>query len=224
MIPWEFLDSAKIPDSDGELRLARRGEEFSIRIGNIELMNSRAHGSEEVLAELSCRRIADRECPVVLIGGLGMGFTCAAALRILPAEARVIVAELIPELVNWNRCLFGHLAGQPLGDPRIQVRIGDVAALLRKSEQQFDAIVLDVDNGPEGLTRPENDWLYGSAGLGTALQALRPEGVLAVWSVAPDQPFSRRLLEAGFQVEEVRTSARGKGKGGRHCLWLATKE
>lgn len=223
MIPWEFLDSAKIPDHDGELRLARRGEEFSIRVNSVELMNSRAHGSEEALAELSCARLGDREQPQLLIGGLGMGFTCAAALRRLPAAATVLVAELVPGLVDWNRRLLGQLAGHPLRDPRVRVQIGDVAELLRNSPRQFDAILLDVDNGPNGLTRPENDWLYGPGGLRAARQALRSGGILAVWSVAPDSLFSKRLQQAGFKVDEVRARARGKGKGARHCLWLAEK-
>ena len=223
MIPWEFLASAKLPNHGGELRLSRRGDEFSIRVDNAELMNSRAHGSEEALAKLSCLRIADRINPRLLIGGLGMGFTCAAALQQLPAKATLIVAELVPELVDWNRRLLGHLAGQPLQDPRVQVRIGDVAKLLKKSRPQFDAILLDVDNGPNGLTQPENDWLYGPAGLRTARQALRPGGILAVWSVAPDLLFSKRLRQAGFEVEEIRARARGKGKGAKHCLWLGTR-
>jgi len=223
MIPWECLDSVKIPESDGELRLARRGDEFSIRVNNVELMNSRAHGSEEALAKLSCSRIADRARPRVLIGGLGMGFTAAAALRRLPTSATLIIAELVPDLVDWNRRLLGHLAGHPLRDPRVLVRVGDVTALLQKSTQLFDAILLDVDNGPNGLTRPENDQLYGPAGLRTARQALRPGGILAVWSVAPDPQFSKRLQQAGFRVEEIRARARGKGKGAKHCLWLAEK-
>ena len=223
MIPWEYLDCAKIPGTQAELRLSRRGEEFSIRVNHTELMNSRAHGSEEALAELSCSRIADRETPRVLIGGLGMGFTTAAALRQLPEQAMVVVAELVPGLIDWNLGVLGHLAGRPLKDPRVTVRVGDVAELLKGSVRQFDVILLDVDNGPNGLTRPENDWLYGPGGLRSARQTLVSGGVLAVWSVAPDQLFSKRLQQAGFQIEEVRARARGKGKGSRHCLWLATK-
>ncbi len=221
MIPWEFLGTAQSPNNGGELRLSRRGEESSIRVANAELMNSRAHGSEEALAELSCARISERTAPKMLIGGLGMGFTAAAALHQLPADAELVVAELVPGLVEWNRTLIGHLAGQPLQDPRVQVEIGDVAKLLRRSPQRFDAILLDVDNGPEGLTQPENDWLYGHAGLRCAYQALRPGGVLAVWSVAPDPQFSKRLQQCGFKVEEIRSRARSRGKGARHCIWLA---
>jgi len=220
MIPWEFLDSAKIPGQGAELRLSRRGEEFSIRVNHAELMNSRAHGSEEALAELSCARIGDLAKPRVLVGGLGMGFTVAAALKHLPPAARVIVAELVPGLVDWNRRLLGHLAGWPLQDPRVEVRLGDVAKLLKESTLQFDAILLDVDNGPNGLNLPG---LYGPAGLRSSHQALAEGGILAVWSVAPDQLFSKRLQQAGFNFEEIRARARGKGKGAKHCLWLATK-
>lgn len=222
MIPWETLATAQIPNHSDELRLSRRGEEYSIRVVNAELMNSRAHGSEEELAKLSCQQISKRDKPQVLIGGLGMGFTTAAALQHLPESAHVVVAELVPELVEWNRNIFGHLAGEPLNDRRIQVQIGDVAKLIKKSRQRFDAILLDVDNGPEGLTHPENAWLYGPAGLVAAQKALRPGGILAVWSVAPDPLFSRRLQQAGYQFEEIRPHSRGGGKGVRHCLWLAT--
>lgn len=222
MIPWKFLDSAQIPNDGGELRLSQRGDEFSIRVANAELMNSRAHGSEEELARASCKKIAAHKNPQVLIGGLGLGFTTAAALENLPDSALVTVAELVPGLVEWNRKIFGHLANDPLKDKRVQVQIGDVAKLLKKSKRRFDAILLDVDNGPEGLTQPENDWLYASPGLAAAKSALRPGGVLAVWSVATDPLFTRRLLQGGFQVEEIRPRARKRGKGARHCIWLAT--
>lgn len=223
MIPWKFLASAPIPNNGGELRLSQRGEEFSIRVANAELMNSRAHGSEEELALLSCKKIATRKNPQVLIGGLGLGFTTAAALENLPESAEVTVAELVPGLVEWNRNIFGHLANEPLKDKRVQVQVGDVANLLKTSTRRFDAILLDVDNGPEGLTQPQNDWLYGPAGLAAAKTALRPNGgVLAVWSVATAPLFTRRLQQAGFQVEEIRSRARKRGKGARHCIWLAT--
>lgn len=222
MIPWKYLGSAQIPNNGGELHLSQRGEEYSIRVANAELMNSRAHGSEEELAKLSCQKVAERANPQVLIGGLGLGFTTATALQNLPESAEITVAELVPGLVEWNRKIFGHLAGEPLKDPRVQVRVGDVAKLLKKSQCRFDAILLDVDNGPEGLTQPENEWLYGTAGLAAAKSALRPGGILAVWSVAPDPVFSRRLQKSGFRVEEVRPRARKPGKGARHCIWLAS--
>lgn len=220
MIPWIALGSAAIPNG-GELRLTQRGEEYSIRVNNAELMNSRAHGSEEALAELSCVKVAERDSPQVLIGGLGMGFTTAAALRHLPETAEVTVAELVPGLVEWNRQIFGHLAGHPLQDQRVDVVIGDVAQRLKQAERAFDAILLDVDNGPNGLTHPDNDWLYAPAGLRAARNALKPQGLLAVWSVTPDALFSKRLQQAGFRVEETRPRAVGKHKGARHCIWLA---
>lgn len=222
MIPWENLGSAAIPNNGGELRLAKRGAEYSIRVNHAELMNSRAHGSEEALAELSCAKLAEREQPQVLIGGLGMGFTTAAALRHLPERAVVTVAELVPGLVEWNRQIFGHLAGNPLQDPRVTVAVGDVAQLLKQSERAFDAILLDVDNGPDGLTHPDNDWLYAPGGLRAARRALKPQGVLAVWSVAPDALFTKRLQQAGFHAEETRPRAVDRNKGARHCVWLAT--
>ncbi len=225
MIPWVLLDSAPLPDRGGELRLFQRGEEFSIRItgGGGELMNSRVHGSEEALAELACARLVACERPRILIGGLGMGFTLAAALRSLGPTAEVVVAELLPAVVEWNRGPLGALAGHPLEDVRVRVQVGDVARCLQAQRQAYDAILLDVDNGPEGLTHPGNDRLYSVEGLSTALTALRPAGVLAVWSAGPDRNFTQRLRKVGFEVEEVRVRARGAvRKGARHTLWLAT--
>jgi spermidine synthase len=222
MTPWKLLDSAPIPGSSGELRLYQRGDEFSITlIGGGELMNSRVHGSEEALGQLACARVADRSRPRILIGGLGMGFTLAAALKALRPRAEVVVAELVPEVVQWNRGPLGAPAGHPLRDARATVCVGDVGRILRKERRAFDAIVLDVDNGPEGLTRKDNDWLYSPAGLEAAFDALRPQGVLAVWSAGPDAGFSDRLRRVGFAVEEVVVRAHGPGKGARHTLWLA---
>ena len=221
MIPWEFLESAQVPGGGGELCLYRRGEEFSIRVGNRELMNSRVHGSEEALAELAHARIADRPRPRILIGGLGMGFTLAAALRRLGAEGRVVVAELVPTVVSWNRGPLAALASHPLQDARVTVREADVAEVLRESSRAYDAIVLDVDNGPEGLARRENDWLYSRPGLEAAYESLRSAGVLAVWSAAPNRMFVQRLRRAGFSVDEVQVPARSSRKGRRHTIWLA---
>lgn len=220
MIPWEFLESAQVPGKGGELGLYRRDTEFSIRVGNRELMNSRLHGSEEALAELACARIAGRPRPRILIGGLGMGFTLAAALRRL-GDGRVTVAELVPTVVAWNRGPLAALAGHPLRDARVTVQEVDVAQILRATHQAYDAILLDVDNGPEGLARRENDWLYARPGLEAAHTALRPAGVLAVWSAAPNQVFARRLRRVGFTVDEVHVPARSSGKGRRHTIWLA---
>jgi spermidine synthase len=220
MIPWELLDSAPVPDGGETLRLYRRGDEFSIRIGANELMNSRTHGSEDRLAEAACARLAGRAQPRVLIGGLGMGFTLAAALRRLGPDAAVVVAELVPAVVEWNRGPLGAPSGRPLDDVRVAVHAGDVGALLRTAATAFDAILLDVDNGPAGLTRKGNDWLYGAAGLRAAHAALRPGGALAVWSAAPDRRFHARLRRAGFEVEELRVRAH-RNRGARHIIWLA---
>jgi spermidine synthase len=221
MIPWEFLESAPVPGNGGELCLYRRGEEFSIRVGNRELMNSRAHASEEVLADLACTRVTGRPRPRILIGGLGMGFTLAAALRRLGPDGRVVVAELVPAVVAWNRGPLALLAGCPLLDARVTVREVDIALILRVERQAFDAILLDVDNGPEGLARKENDWLYARPGLEAAHAALRPAGVLGVWSSGPHPVFVQRLRRAGFTVDEVRAPAHDSRKGRRHTIWLA---
>lgn len=223
MIPWKLLDTAQVPGNNGELRLYRREDEFSIKIADGgELMNSRIHGSEEALAELTCGKIADRFRPRVLIGGLGMGFTLAAALHHLGADAEVVVAELVPAVVVWNRGPLGEHAGHPLEDKRATVCEGDVADILKTRQQAYDAILLDVDNGPDGLTSKNNDWLYTMDGLHASFGALRPEGVLAVWSAGPDREFTKRLRKAGFRVEQVRVRARGK-KGARHTIWLAAR-
>lgn len=224
MIPWVLLDSAQVPGDGGELRLYQRGEEFSIRImGHGELMNSRVHGSEDALAELTCARLADGIKPRLLIGGLGMGFTLAAALKHISDQAQVVVAELLPAVVAWNRGPLGEQAGHPLKDPRVTVREGDVARILKAEQQAYDAILLDVDNGPEGLTRRANDWLYSFDGLSAAYEALRPQGVLAVWSAGPAQDFLQRLRKVGFEVDEKRVRAHGS-KGSRHVIWFAKRE
>ena len=223
MIPWERIDSAAVPGSGETLHLYKRGDEFSIRGDGFELMNSRLHGAEEGLARLACQRIRKRSPAKVLIGGLGMGFTLAAALQQLHAGCRVVVAELVPAVVAWNRGPLAHLAGHPLVDTRVTVREIDVAAALRSSTAAYDAIILDVDNGPDGLTRSENDRLYGAKGLRTAFRALTKGGVLAVWSAMPDQAFTRRLHQAGFTVEETPVPARNRRKGGRHIIWLAVR-
>ena len=221
MIPWELLDCAEVPGSSGEVRLYRRGKEFSIRVDGCELMNSRAHGSEEALAELASAKIVDRPCPRVLIGGLGMGYTTAAALGRLGPGSQVVVAELVPAVVDWNRGPLADLAGRPLQDARVTVQEVDVAAILRTERRAFDAILLDVDNGPDGLSRKGNDWLYSQAGLDAAYAALTSKGVLAVWSAGPDSAFAKRLSRAGFEVDEVRVRARGSRGGGKHTIWLA---
>ncbi len=223
MIPWSQHGTANIPGGGGQLRLMQRGAEFSIMLGDVELMNSRVSGSEEALATLACRRIKDRRRPDVLIGGLGMGFTLRAALAELHPDARVVVSELIPEVVAWARGPMAEVFGPSLADPRVSIREGDVVPLIRSARSVYDAILLDVDNGPEGLTREANDRLYDAQGLSAARTALRPGGVLAVWSSAPDGSFVRRLREAGFGVEEVGVRANRGRRGARHVIWLATK-
>ena len=223
MIPWEFIGSARLPESREELRLYRRGGEFSIRFDAGELMNSRAHESEDALADLACAKIADRPKPRILVGGLGMGFTAAAVLKHLGAAGRVVVAELAPAVVEWNRGPLAELAGRPLQDARLRVREIDVGRVIREAPQAYDAILLDVDNGPGGLACKANDRLYSMAGLKAAHAALRPAGVLAIWSAAADLAFSKRLRRAGFELEEVCSHARAAGRGGRRTIWLAVR-
>lgn len=222
MLPWTLLDTAQVPGG-GELRLMRRGAEFSIKLGQNELMNSRLSGSEQALATLTCERIRARKQPRILIGGLGMGFTLRAALDGLGGDARVVVAELVPAVVAWARGAMAEVFGGSLIDPRVSIRETDVGQLIRAERGAFDAILLDVDNGPEGLTRESNDTLYDLKGLTAARAALRPAGMLAVWSSGPDPRFTQRLRKAGFDVEEVRVRANGKRGGARHVIWIATR-
>jgi len=219
--PWQLLDTAAVPGNGGELQLYQRGDEFSIKLaGRGELMSSRVHGSEEVLAEQSCTRLG-MDHPRLLIGGLGMGFTLAAALAHCGAQAVITVIELVPAVVAWNRGPLGVCAGYPLQDARVRVQQGDVAQWITRGEY-YDAILLDVDNGPEGLTHKKNNWLYGMDGLNAVYTALRPGGALAVWSAGPAPEFTQRLHKVGFEVEEVTVRAHGK-KGARHTLWFARR-
>jgi len=222
MLPWTHLDSAAVPDQGGELRLMRRGEEYSIMAGPTELMNSRLSGSEEALATLVSDRLQDRPAPRILIGGYGMGFTLRAALASLGPKAQVVVAELVPAVIAWARGPMAHLTGGGLDDPRVTVVEGDVGTLIAEALGAYDAILLDVDNGPEGLSRAANDRLYDRAGLDAARRALRPGGILAVWSSSPSAPFNQRLRKAGYAVEERRVRASRAGRGARHMIWLAT--
>lgn len=220
---WELVDTARIPGGEGELELYRCEGEYSIHVpGNGGLMSTMAHQSEDALAELVCPKIAGRPHPRVLIGGLGMGFTLAAALRHLQANAEVVVAELVPAVVEWNRGPLGKYAGFPLQDARTTVRQGDVAKILRAERQAFDAILLDVDNGPKGFTRKKNDWLYSTDGLTEAYRALRPEGILAVWSAGPSRNFMERLRKVGFKVKQSRVPEQDNA-GDLHAIWLAER-
>ena len=221
MIPWVQLDTAKTPDGGQELRLKQRGSEFSIMLGTNELMNSRLSGSEQALAKLSCDRIAGHSRPKILIGGLGMGFTLRGALAELSADASVTVAELVPAVIAWARGPMAALFAGCLDNPRVNIREADVGHIIRSDVSAWDAVLLDVDNGPEGIVHKGNDALYSAAGLTAARTALKPGGVLAVWSQGPDNGFTRRLKQAGFAVEEVKTRANGK-RGARHVIWIAT--
>ena len=222
MIPLEHLDTAQVPGGD-ELRLMRRGVDFMIVLDRNELMNSRMSGSEEALAVMTCARLGGRMAPHLLIGGYGMGFTLRAALGALGPGAKVTVAELVPEIIDWARGPMAGLAAGCLDDPRVELVIGDVAAAIAGGRGRYDAILLDVDNGPDGLVRAANDGIYSAAGLASAKAALRPGGVLAIWSAAPDPAFTNRLRDCGFAVEEVAVRGRPGGKGPRHVIWLATK-
>jgi spermidine synthase len=223
MIPWEKLDTTRIPGTDGELRLMRRGTEFSIMLGTNELMNSRLSGSEAALATLAAKKIEAVESPHLLIGGLGMGFTLRAALGVLGTNARIEVAELVPAVVAWARGPMAGIFGESLNDKRVSIRETDVTEIIRSERATFDAILLDVDNGPEGLTRQANDGLYDSGGLRAAHAALRSGGVLAIWSSGPNPAFAKRLRGAGFDVNEVNVRATGRGGGARHIIWIAVK-
>jgi spermidine synthase len=222
VIPWVHLDTSPIPGEQDVLRLMQRGDEYSIMVGGTELMNSRRRGSEEALASLTCARLDDRPRARVLIGGLGMGFTLRAALGRLGPEASVVVAELVPAVAAWARGPLAHLFAGSLDDRRVELRVEDVTRAIQSGPAQYDAILLDVDNGPEGLTRRSNDRLYDVWGVKRAHYALRPDGILAVWSGGPDRKFKARLQRTGFAVDERRVHAHGSS-GRRHVLWLATR-
>lgn len=221
MIPWVQLDKTTVPGG-GELKLMRRGTEFWIMAGAITLMNSRLSGSEVALAQLACGRVRHLPQPRLLIGGLGMGFTLRAAMAELGPEAGIVVAELVPAVVAWAKGPMESIFGDCLADPRVEIHVGDVGVLMAESTGRFDAILLDVDNGPDGLTRGANDGLYGLKGLRSAWRTLNSGGVLLIWSAGPDKGFTQRLAQAGFVAEEVKVRAHG-GKGARHVIWVATK-
>ena len=218
---WSLLGEAPIPGSGQSLFLYQGKDDFFIRLtGGYELMNTRKHASEDALGALPCKRLKQPGSARVLIGGLGMGFTLAAVLDAVGPGAEVTVAELIPEVVDWNRGPLGDCSNRPLDDSRTRVHIGDVAELLRENSAAFDVIALDVDNGPEGMTQKANDWIYSMAGITAAGNALRPGGILAYWSAGPDRKFRDRLGSCGLSVDEIGVRAHGK-KGARHTIWLA---
>jgi len=225
VIPWENLDRARAPGG-AELSLHRRGDEYVIRVGGSDLMNNRQHGSEDALAELGCAGLGTAPRARVLIGGLGMGFTLRAALDRLAPTAAVEVAELVPAVIAWNRGLLAPLAGAPLEDPRVTVHTGDVVALIAGSRDRYDAILLDVDNGPDALTSPSNARLYGVNGLARIRTALAPHGILGVWSAADDVRFTARMARAGYEVRVERVLARHNARrprGKRHVIWIARR-
>lgn len=222
MTPREYLGSAAVPGGQ-ELKLYRRGGDYMIVLDRNELMSSRMSGSEKQLALMTIDRLRGRPAPRLLIGGYGMGFTLRAALGALDGTARVTVAELVPEIIAWARGPMADLAAGCLDDPRVALVIDDVAHVIAASKGGYDAILLDVDNGPDGLTADANDRLYSASGLATARAALAPGGILAIWSAGADAAFTRRLGSAGFLVDEVAVRARDNGKGPRHVIWFAQK-
>jgi spermidine synthase len=223
LLPWILIDTADVPDGSEQLRLMRRGTELTIKLGQNELMSSRLFGSEEALATLACMRIKALQAPRLLIGGLGMGFTLRAALKVLGPQARITVVELVPAIIAWARGPMAELFGDSLVDPRVTLIEADVTKAIAAGRHAYDAILLDVDNGPEGLTRKSNDALYDLPGLRGAYAALSPGGVLAVWSSGPDDKFTARLRTQGFVAEDIAIRGTGKRGGARHVIWIATR-
>jgi spermidine synthase len=225
MIKRELLGTAQVPGGQiaggGELKLYSHDRDFMIVLGHNELMSSRQSGSEVALATMTADRLAGRPAPHLLIGGYGMGFTLRAALAKLGKDARITLAELVPEIIDWARGPMKELAAGCLDDPRVTLDMDDVADVIAASPHTYDAILLDVDNGPDGLVRVENNRIYSLGGLKKAKHALKAGGVLAIWSAAPDKSFAARLGKAGFTVEEVRVAARANGKGAKHVIWFA---
>lgn len=222
MIPLEHLASAQVPGGE-ELRLMRRGKDFMIVLDRNELMNSRMSGSEEALAEMTAERLVGCPGQQWLIGGYGMGFTLRKALEVAPKDARLTVAELVPEIIEWARGPMMELTAGCLDDSRVKLVMSDVAPMIVGGRGMYDAILLDVDNGPDGLVRKDNGKLYSRDGIAAAKAALKPGGVLAIWSAAPDPVFAGRLRKAGFAVDEVVVRARSNGKGPRHVIWFAVR-
>jgi spermidine synthase len=220
MKPQHTIGKASTPDG-GEIVLYERDGAYFIRVNGLELMTSRAHGSEEDLARLALAKV-QRKKPRVLVGGLGMGFTLRAVLDAVPISAKIMVAEILPAVVAWNREELAHLAGLPLEDPRVAVVERDVAEIIAAGPSAFDAVLLDVDNGPAALTVAENERLYGPSGLASIRRCLRPGGVLGVWSADPDKAFEKRLAKTGFKVSTATVPARRGGKGPRHTIFVAT--
>jgi spermidine synthase len=224
MIPTILLGTAKIPNDGGELKLSQRDNDFAIRLTGVhgELMSSRMYSSELALAELGCAHIQGLENTKVLVGGMGMGFTLSAALKATSPSSEVVVAELVPEIIEWNKGPLGEVAGRPLNDDRVRVYLGDVAELFMTKQASYDAILLDVDNGPEAFTHDDNSELYSIESLNAIRETLRPNGMLAVWSAWHDPRFTKKLKKAKFKVS-FKTVRAHKGKGSKHTIYLAQK-
>jgi spermidine synthase len=221
MLPWQHLASARVPGGADEMRLYQRGTEYSIRVGAYELMNSRQHASEDTFATAVCERLGTRDPVSILIGGLGMSFTLAAVLATCGAHARIDVAELVPEVIEWNRGPLAHLTGRAASDPRVWIHEADVATLIQRASGQYDAILLDVDNGPAALTAPGNDRLYSTRGLRAAARAMKAGGLLAIWSSTTDAAFKARLAASGWDAEELHVRGHTKHRGPRYVIWIA---
>jgi len=223
---WEIIDHEPVPDDDGTIYLTSRGTEYVIHVNGRQLMSNRMHGSEDALADYACDRLDHLEDARVLVGGLGMGFTLAAALRRIGAAGNGTVAELMPAVVRWNKEYTGRAAKHPLRDPRATVHVGDVADLVDGAADRWSAILLDIDNGPNALTRPNNGWLYTKQGLNAMYKALIPGGVLGIWSADNSKSLTRRLRAAGYGVEVLRFTEAGRptpDDSGEHVLWMAKR-
>ena len=223
MNPRVKLATARTPDGD-EMALFQRGRDFMIEINGQDLMQSRQHESELLLARLGCAHLADRKTPRILIGGLGMGYTLRQALDVLSPDAHVVVGELLDTVIEWNRAYFGKLNGHPLGDGRVELKKGDVVELVSRSRERFDAILLDIDNGPDAMTASSNHLVYGREGIKACGCALRKPGCLAVWSAEPSRAFEQRLLRCGFHVHRFRVPAYKGGKSLSRIVWVASED
>lgn len=223
MKPTLQIASATTPDGD-ELALFRHDADYSIKVNRQELMTSRAHESERELARLGCARIQERPNPTVLVGGLGMGFTLREALDLLKPGASVVVGELLPVIVEWNRAFFGDLTGHPLRDPRVTLTLGDVTGLIRNAEHAYDAILLDVDNGPEAFTLSGNSRLYSREGLQACMRALHAKGCLSIWSVSGDPAFEKRLRQERLFFRRVAAPAYKGARTLSRCVWVIARD
>lgn len=221
MKPRVKIAAARTPDG-GEMVLYRHDNDFLIRINGQDLMHSRQHESELALARLGCAHLTGRKAPSILIGGLGMGYTLRQALDMLGPDAQVVVGELLGSVVEWNREIFGELNDHPLGDERVGLKKGDVVELIAGSKSRFDAILLDIDNGPDAMTDSGNRRLYGREGIRTCRRALRQQGCLAVWSAEPSKKFEQFLMSCSFHVRRFRVPAYRGSKSQSRFIWVAS--